>query len=239
MKTNYLYIKQKLMEWFSPRASRCASSSRVGFTLVELLVVVAIIGVLSTFAIGGLRSISRASALTTTAQRVADQINLARQIATARNLPVEVRVYSLPYFGMTSGGAWLFRGMQVYVVNGTNYEAASRRVLFPERVIIRDQDLVSVMSRVSWSNPIITTNWGEFGKSGYGYRYFTIRPDGKAVIYNTTDYTNNIALNDYNNWFTLHNWEQDIPCGSSQPMPSNYAIVQINPFDSKATIIRP
>ena len=227
------------MAWFTPRGSRCASSPRVGFTLVELLVVVAIIGVLSTFAIGGLRSISRASALTTTAQRVADQINLARQIATARNLPVEVRVYCLPYFGMTTGGAWLFRGMQVYVVNGTNYEAASRRVLFPERVIIRDQDLVSVMSHISYSNSIITTNWGEFGRRGYGYRYFTIRPDGKAVIYPTTDNTNTNVMNDYNNWFTLHNWEQDSGCGSAQPMPSNYAIVQINPFDSKATIIRP
>ena len=239
MKTKSFPANQNLKACFTQRVGRDPISKWSAYTLVELLVVVAIIGVISTFAIGGLRSISRASALTTTAQRVADQINLAREIATARNLPVEVRVYCLPYFGMTNGGVYLYRGMQTYVVNGTNYEAASRRVLFPERVIIRDDNLVTVMSRVSWSNPIITTNWGEFGKSGYGYRYFTIRPDGEAVIYNTTDYTNNTVLSDYNNWFALHNWEQDIPCGFSQPMPSNYAIVQINPYTSKATIIRP
>lgn len=231
MKMNWLPKKQKRpaqLALHGGSGTICPEAYAGGFSLVELLVVIAIIGVLSTFAIGGLRNISKASSLTTTAQRVADQINLARQVATARNLPVEVRVYALPYFGKTTGGTNLYRGMQNYVVDGTNYEAVSRRVLFPERVVIREDGLINDMT-----NQTVSTNWGEFAQNDYSYRYITIRPDGRAVNHTTTE------LTDSNNWFTVMNWEQDAPCNSSVPLPKNYAIVQINPFTSKTTVIRP
>jgi len=162
---------------------------------------------------------------------VADQISLGRQIAASRNLPVEVRFYILPYFGMTNGGAFLHRGMQLHALDGTNSVAVSRPVLFPERVIIRNEFLISSLSHTAWSN--ITTWWGSFAAGGYDYISLTIRPNGMLSSGTTTN------ISDWNNWIMVQAWEQDAPCGSSAPMPSNYAIVQVNPITSKVTVLRP
>ena len=203
-------------------------SSR-GFSLLELLVVIAIISILATLSIGGLTNVARSSKLTNTAQRIGDQIALARQTAAARNLPVEVRFYILPYFGLTTGGAYLPRGMQLYIRDGTNTVPVSRPVLFPERVVIRDQYMISAMNLLAWSNT--TGNWGAYKKNGYGYRFFTIRPNGMLSSDN--------PISDWNNWLLVQTWEQDTPCNSASPMPTNYAIVQVNPITAKVTILRP
>lgn len=213
------------------RSNAVHSAGHKGFSLIELLVVIAIISILGTLAVAGLSNASRSSKLTSTAQSVADQISLGRQIAASRNLPVEVRFYILPYFGMTTGGASLHRGMQLHALDGTNSVAVSRPVLFPERVIIRTDFLIPILSYTAWSN--ITTRWGSFAAGGYGYRTLTIRPNGML----SSGTTNNI--NDGNNGIMVQAWEQDAPCDSSAPMPSNYAIVQVNPITSKVTVLRP
>ena len=46
-------------------------------------------------------------------------------------------------------------------------------------------------------------------------------------------------ISDWNNWLLVQTWEQDTPCNSASPMPTNYAIVQVNPITAKVTILRP
>ncbi|MFM8716600.1 MAG: Verru_Chthon cassette protein D, partial [Spartobacteria bacterium] len=108
------------------------------FSLIELLVVIAIIGILAAAAIGGLSNVARSTNLTSAAQRLGDQFALARQTAVARNLPVEVRIYKLPDYDATTGGATLWRGLQLFIKDGSTDVPASRPLFFPQRVIISE-----------------------------------------------------------------------------------------------------
>ena len=63
------------------------------FSLVELLVVVAIIGLVAAFAIPATQSALKGSALDTGSSMVVEQMSLARQQAMARNRTVEARFF--------------------------------------------------------------------------------------------------------------------------------------------------
>jgi uncharacterized protein (TIGR02596 family) len=205
-----------------------------GFSLVELLVVVAIIGMLAALAMGGLSNTVRSSKLTNTAQRVADQINVARQVAAARNLPVEVRFYKLPWFDQTIGGARVYRGMQTFVTDGITFtNPVSKPFLFPNRVAIReDSPLRGMIKYVDYNSPGLA-DFGIYGRGTIGYNVFTIRPNGILVSGTST----NISAT--NNFMTLQNWEPDSTLDSSVPTPANYALVRVDPITAKVTILRP
>lgn len=191
------------------------------FSLIELLVVVAIIGVLSTIAIGGLNNVARSTNLASAAQRLGDQFALARQTAVARNMPVEVRIYDLPDYDSTTGN--FMRGMQVFLSDGT---AVSRPLLFPQRVIVSTNTTLSPMLSSMDSG---TTNFSSY--TNRDYKSFTIRPNATLSITNASG-----VFSDTNCFLTLHH-ENDIKTDGVKP--ANFATVQINPVTSKVTILRP
>jgi len=196
-----------------------------GFSLVELLVVVAIIGMLAALAMGGLSNTVRSSKLTNTAQRVADQINVARQVAAARNLPVEVRFYKLPDFGQSTG-AILYRGLQSFVTDGLTFTSpVSRPFLFPERVAIREDS--PLLTKIA---TITSTNFGIY--NNVNYNAFIIKPNGIIDSGTSSTITNQ-------NYVTLQNWEKGGSLSSSVARPANYAVVMIDPVTGKVTILRP
>ena len=196
--------------------------------------VVAIIGMLAALAMGGLSNTVRSSKLTNTAQRVAVQINVARQVAAARNLPVEVRFYKLPWFDQTIGGARVYRGMQTFVTDGITFtNPVSKPFLFPNRVAIRiDSPLRGMIKYVDYNSPGLA-DFGIYGRGTIGYNVFTIRPNGMLVSGTST----NISAT--NNFMTLQNWEPDSTLDSSVPTPANYALVRVDPITAKVTILRP
>ena len=63
------------------------------FSLVELLVVIAVIAIVAGYAVPAVTTMLKGSQLTQGSQMVVDQIALARQTALSRNRSVEVRFY--------------------------------------------------------------------------------------------------------------------------------------------------
>lgn len=196
------------------------SKSHGAFTLVELLIVVGIIGLLASLAMGGLNNVLRSTKLTTAAQLVADQMNVARQTATARNLPVEVRFYTLPDWDRTSGTPTYLRAMQVFLQDGTT-NPVSKPVYLPARIMIStntDSANSPMLSAMVSSNVTLT---------GYGsvpYSSFTIRANG--MLRGKTNFTT------ANNYLKLVQADQG-------PTQQNFAAVQINPITGKVMVLRP
>jgi len=75
-----------------------------GFTLVELMVVLAIGGVLAALVTPALASYARTATLQAAARELATSINLGRQLAISRNTSVCVEVASPTQLRLRSGG---------------------------------------------------------------------------------------------------------------------------------------
>ena len=75
-----------------------------GFTLAELMVVLAITGALATLVAPTLLSYARTAALQAAARELATSINLARQIAISRNTTVCVELAAPAYLRLKTGG---------------------------------------------------------------------------------------------------------------------------------------
>ena len=73
--------------------SKAPSFASRAFSLVELLVVMAVIAIVAGFAVPAVTTMLKGSQLTQGSQMVVDQIALARQTALSRNRSVEVRFY--------------------------------------------------------------------------------------------------------------------------------------------------
>ena len=181
---------------------------------------IAIIGVLASVAATGLSKLTRSSNLTAACQRLADQINVGRQIASARNLPVEVRLYNLPEWDTTTGPGKYMRGVQLFILDGTT-NPVSKPYYFPARVIISTNPTVSPMLTKMNSG---TSRLGQY--KTVSYQSFTIRANGRLAP-NTID---------TNNFLTLHQ-ENDPKNGADTPL--NFGIIQINPVSGKVSVLRP
>jgi type II secretion system protein H len=91
-----------------------------GFTLAELMVVLAITGVLATLVAPTLLSYARTAALQAAARELATSINLARQIAISRNTTVCVEVAAPTHLRLKTGGC----GGTVWTGTGTDGSGA-------------------------------------------------------------------------------------------------------------------
>ena len=191
-----------------------------GFSLVELLFVIAIIVLQASVAMNGLNNVTRSARVLNVAQRIADQISVARQTASSRNLPVEVRIYNLPDWDATSGSANYLRGMQLFIDDIVT-NPISRPFYFPPRVIITSN---STISPILGSMVVGSTTLPNYGS--VRYYSFTIRPNGILLP---------AGISDTNNFLTLFQDTADL-IGA---LPKNFATLQIDPVTTKASILRP
>lgn len=195
------------------RKSPIAHRKFHGFSLIELLTVVAIIAILASLAIPAFQSIAMGSSLSRGGQILADQIVLARQLAVSRNSQVQVRLVRL-----TNEPAG-YRAIQLagQEMNSTNIVALTRVTLLPEGVALAP-GLSPLLT-----NAATVTNGTLPGRGTFsGFRF---KPAGGTDLpFDSTDaYLTVVQARD----------------SGASALPNNYCIIQIDPVTGRTKTYRP
>jgi uncharacterized protein (TIGR02596 family) len=211
---------------------------RPAFSLVELLIVVAIMAVLALLAAPAASTIVKGSRLTQAGQMVSGQLGMARQAALTKNRPVEVRFYQYSdpnEPGETAGNAasGKFRAIQCFEVTttsaNTTYTALTKMGRLPEGIVMNKS---ATLSTLIGNAPVTTTGSAlnvniPRANQAYNVCAFQFRPDG------STD----LPKSGTDKWFlTLHDKNVE---DSVAEVPANFTTIQIDPFNGHIKTFRP
>ncbi len=218
------------------------STSRRAFTLVELLVVMAIIILLTALVAPSMSGIMRGSQLSQGGQMVQDELALLRQQALSKNRTVEVRLYRFADPSMagekTSTPSGFYRAIQGFEISedGTSKKPTGKMLLLPNTVIMDSGILSSLIqqspggeitasSTTSTQHPVADPLLPRVGMN-YKYVSFQIMPDGSDSLIPRSSL-----------WYvTLH----AITNGDGlQTPPPNFFTIKIDPFNGHTIIYRP
>lgn len=198
-----------------------ANSRREAFSLVELLVVLAIIGLLAAASIPMISSLLESSNLTRGGQIVADQFNLARQTSVARNAAVEVRFFKLQDAAAPMG----YNAVQLWLTGTSGAEAFGRIQRLPQGTVISENASVSAALDLMGSG---TMPSGNGISAGAEYVFFQVRPSGVLSPPVPLAQMQNAFLTVVGSRF-----------GGDTTLPDNYVTIQINPLTATPLVYRP
>jgi uncharacterized protein (TIGR02596 family) len=223
--------------------------SRSAFSLIEILIVVGIIGIISSFAVPAATKMIRGSDVTRASQMLTDQLSTARQIAVSRNKQVEVRFLRFadpeqPGESVGTAASWKVRGIQLMEVtsSGVPVPIGSMQRL-PNTMVINDGPFSSLFGSTS-AKPLAFKAPGEIDPpmprlpadkaKRYTFASFRFLPDGST----------NLKLNE--NWYiTMHSIADAVkldvaPADAADAIRSiNYFTVQIDPVSGATRSYRP
>ncbi len=201
------------------------------FTLLELIMVMAIVGILAVFVVPAFNSINRASSLTNSAALVVDQLTRARQEALSQNRIVEVRFYKLPGEVGTSPA---YRAFRIYIYDESVQFASPLTAvlkLSPGMIILEDRSFSTLLNADSNKralDPVTDIIPGQ--RDPVTYQAFRFRPSGG------TDLDPNGAPGP-DKWFFSVKSETDPPAGTYPA--HNYITATIDPVSGRIRIFRP
>lgn len=201
---------------------------QAGFSLVELLVVMAIVVLLMAIVVPAVSTVFRAGELGRAGRVLADEIALARQEAVARQRDVEVRFVQLPGHGNEEA----LRAVQLWIADERGVMAPHRPLQrFPGAVVVAAADGLSPLLDPGATGHATRQGQDQFGSEGTrSWRGFRFRGSG------TLDQG---QINTGNNFITLAA-ETDLAGGAANAgPPANYYAVRINPATGRVSTHQP
>jgi uncharacterized protein (TIGR02596 family) len=216
-----------------PKGALLKRAEPLAFTLIEMMVVIAIIAIIAAFVTPVAGSLLKASQLTQAGQLVVGQLSLARQTALSRNLPVEVRMYRFVDPEIPGENKGKYRAFQLFEVqaNGAILPLGQMSQL-PQTVIIDSSGaLSSILNQTQRpaSKPAASAPKVPGVEYAYEYVAFRFRPDGSTDLLEPAEPAKQ--------WFlTLHGSNE----GDARPTaPPNFQTILINPFNGNIRTFRP
>lgn len=203
--------------------------TKSAFTLVEILVVLVIIGIIAAFAAPAMNAVLKSSKMTTAADQIMRDLNLARQTAIKDNAPVEFRFYNISDPDQP-GNEKAYRSYQairkVYDrEDPLKFEVESVTEVrdLPDATIITDeQTFSSMISHPGVTKGIVEKAPGESKKViGANYVSFLFMTDGSTNLKNK-------GASEL--WFFTFVRETDDITGDEPP---SFATIQVDPFTGK------
>lgn len=179
-------LKQKAKHCIAGRLSLLALKAGLGFSLIELLVVVAIIGVLASFGIPALHSIGGARGSLDTAYKISQSIELARNEAVARRTYVWIGLEDSESFGnrnLLLGGVYSKDGSTN--TNPSNLQPLFRSVLMEKVGLVASPDTGGNNSAYSSAQALQTNQSGitfSIGSQNFNSKTITFTPSGEAML---------------------------------------------------------
>ena len=220
-----------------------------GFTLIEMLVVVAIIVLLMAFAQPALSRTLMASKLSGAGQSLLGAVSQAQQLAFANNVPVDIRFFRVPDgFGENLA----YRSYQIFkitqVAEETGAGATIRESLVPEGnlvnlpeniLIVADDDLSPALSGDGLDDVRENSSNGYSGVRDAKYNAWRFMPDGTCRKVGATQ--EGVATLTFQ---TLTESFLTITSDAGQPitvanLPKNFFTIQVDPFTGKARSYKP
>lgn len=210
------------------KPSRSAFHPRLcpgGFSLVELLTVMALLAVLAVLVLPSIRGISSSTELTISAASVVDSLNLARQTALSVNRPVEVRFYQVPD---PTDATPAFRAMASYVLGHNQTNPIGRPVWLRNGVVMSD---TAPFGTLLEGLPEGSSPLSSLGPTTYSYRSLIFRPDGTAALPNTSPFGGG------DTWHVMLYNASRPPNGTTPP--HNHVTIQVIPETGRTRTFQP
>lgn len=220
---------------FSPMKN-ALKKSKSGFSLIELLVVCAILAVVAGFTIPAASTAMRGSQITQGSQMLSDQIALARQTALTKNVPIEFRIYKfgdpeIPGENPTVPATGKYRAFQTFEILDSGVALPLDKIQrLPNTVVFNETTLSSLIAGAittsAGTDPTAPSLAGGVSKD-YLWTSFRFLPNGGT------------NLDPNRPWFlTLHGITVN-PTTTTSVTGINFFTIQVDPVSGNTKSYRP